>query len=67
MEYVYEVNETDVRFFDEKMNVTIEPVLIQPNGFCKKMSDFDVMKDIDITSDSNLRNIHLNCSPYRIK
>lgn len=60
MHNIFDVNDTDVRFTDEKLNVTIESVFIQPNGFCKKLSDFDVMKGIDFISDSDLRWIHFD-------
>ena len=47
-------DDTDIQFINEN-NVIMENVFIQPNGFCTKMTDFDVDQELQLTSNSNLK------------
>ena len=47
-------DDTDIKITNGN-NVTMESVFIQPNGFCTKMTDFDVDKELELISTSNLK------------
>ena len=47
-------NDTDIQITNGN-NATMENLFIQPNGFCTKMTDFDIFKELELTSKSNLK------------